>query len=184
MPGKTAFISNYALLACCVLCCSVGQSGRPAAAAVPAPQGGGRPVLPGPGQASVWQPATSLQWLPGYHEGVQVTDVSTHRRYMDGIQLPGSVVLWSRCTIAMVIIDVVMAGGSDRVWTQETLVSGITISSSYQSMKQKSLQVLNAYWEGFWECCDESIVLLLSALTLLELSTECPTCSRATPTSL
>ena len=50
--------------------------GAGTAAAVSAAQGGGRAVLPGPGQAAVRQPTPGLQRLSRHHEGVQVTNVS------------------------------------------------------------------------------------------------------------
>ena len=51
--------------------------GTAAATAVPEVKGRGRLVLSGPSQAPVREPASGLQRLPGYHEGVQVSNVST-----------------------------------------------------------------------------------------------------------
>ena len=55
--GWWALLMAWPLPACC-------SSGR------------GCPVLPGSGQAPVWQHALRLQRFPGHHEGVQVADVS------------------------------------------------------------------------------------------------------------
>lgn len=38
--------------------------------------GGGCPLLPRPGEAAVWEPASSLQRLLGYNEGVQISKVT------------------------------------------------------------------------------------------------------------
>lgn len=51
------------------------------AAAVSEVKGRGRAVLSGPGQATVREPATGLQRLPGHHEGVQVSNVSIRDQF-------------------------------------------------------------------------------------------------------